>query len=193
MGQLFILDSESKKINAYLDDKLIKIIDDVRIGLNGVCDYDDMVEGGKKTPKGLYNLGVAFGIFNLNINYPYIKIDDGSYWVDDYKSKYYNCFVEVGGNINNFGYDYIYSINEKDFESAEHLIDYIKAYEYGVFIEYNIDNKVNGLGNNKGSAIFLHCLGESDYTYGCVAISRDDMKWVINFLDRSKNPQILIK
>ncbi|MBR3898373.1 MAG: L,D-transpeptidase family protein [Bacilli bacterium] len=193
MEELFILDSESKKINVYLDDKLIKIIDDVRIGLNGVCDYNDMVEGGKRTPRGLYNLGVAFGRYDLNINYPYIKIDNGSYWVDDINSKYYNSFVEVDGSVDTFGYDYIFNLNKKEFNSAEHLIDYKKAYEYGVFIEYNTDNKINGLGNNKGSAIFLHCYGESDYTYGCVAISRDDMKWVINFLDRNKNPQILIK
>lgn len=193
MEQLLVVDSNSKKMEVYLDDKLVKIIDDVRIGLNGVCDYDDMIEGGKRTPLGLYNLGVCFGIHDIDINYPYIKIDEGSYWVDDYKSKYYNYFVEVGGNVNTFDYDYIFNVKDKDFESAEHLIDYKEAYEYGIFIEYNVDNKLkNGLGNNKGSAIFLHC-HSGEYTFGCIAISRDDMEWIIYFLDRSKKPKILIK
>ena len=74
-------------------------------------------------------------------------------------------------------------------------MDYKQQYEYAIFIEYNTSNQINeeGIGNNKGSAIFLHCHGNKGYTGGCVAINKEDMFWIINYIDRRKNPKILIK
>ena len=189
MEQLLTVDTINHIMYVMVDNKLIKTIKNVFVGKNGTTSVDKAIEGDMKTPLGLFNLGVAFGIHDLSIDYPYIKIDDGSFWVDDNNSKYYNCFVELGRKVDDFGYSYIFNLDEKEFSSAEHLISYKEAYEYAIFIEFNVCNKNHG--NNKGSAIFLHC--GSSYTHGCVAVSRDDMLWILNFLDRNKNPKILIK
>ena len=194
MSQLFTVDTKEKLMYVYEDDKLIKTISDVWIGRNGVSTFEEAIEFDEKTPLGLFNLGVSFGINDMDIKYPYIKIDNGSFWVDDYKSSHYNYFVEIGKEVNNFNYPYIVSLKEKDFNSAEHLIDYKQQYEYAIFIEYNASNQIKeGIGNNKGSAIFLHCHGNKGYTGGCVAVSKEDMLWIMNYIDREKSPKILIK
>lgn len=186
MRQKIVVKTKLKKMFVMRDDCLIKIIDDVRFGKNGVCDFYKMKEGGKKTPLGEYSLGIAFGIHDLNIDYPYIKIDDNSYWVDDVNSKFYNCFVQIG-HVNNFGYPYIVSGKEDDFSSAEHLIDFPESYEYAIFTGYNSFN-IKG----KGSAIFLHC-HSGEFTDGCISISREDMIWILKFIDNSFNPIIEIE
>ena len=73
--------------------KVVKIIKNVRFGKNGVCSAEEMIEGGKRTPFGTYKLGISFGTHNIDIDYPYIKINDNCYWVDDSNSPYYNCLV----------------------------------------------------------------------------------------------------
>ena len=78
-----------------------------------------------KTPLGEYYLGVAFGCADTNISYPYIKVDDNNYWVDDVNSNYYNYFVQTSDRKLDVNYPYV--INSlKDFYSAEHLINYKK-------------------------------------------------------------------
>lgn len=195
MSQLLVVNiSDDVTMDIYEDGKLIKKISDVWIGKNGYSSFEDRIDFDEKTPLGRYKLGVSFGFHDLDINYPYIKIQDNDYWVDDYKSLHYNYLVRIGEDIPNFSYNYIVREDEKSFSSAEHLLDFKKQYEYSVFIEYNSDNQIiDGIGNNKGSAIFLHCHGVKGYTGGCVAINRDDMKFIMNFLDRDKNPEIIIK
>ena len=195
-GQLLEVNLKEKPytMKIYDDGKLVKEIDEVWIGRNGVVEPEDAIEFDEKTPLGLYDLGVAFGMHDLDIKYPYFKVQDNDYWVDDYKSSHYNYTVRIGEDISNFGYHYIIREDEKDFDSAEHLKDYEMQYEYAVFIEYNSSGQINnGIGNNKGSAIFLHCFGLKGYTGGCVAVSRENMEFIMNFLDRDKHPKILIK
>ena len=175
----------------YEDGNLIKEINHVEIGKNGAS--ENIHESSIKTPLGHFNLGIAFGTHDLNINYPYIKISSNHYWVDDPNSKYYNNLVNLNEYINTFDYPYIVNTNQKEFLSAEHLIDYPKQYEYAVYIEYNVDGEKYEDGIGKGSAIFLHCLGDKGYTGGCVAIPKEDMLFILNFLDRNKHPQVLIK
>lgn len=175
----------------YEENNLIKEINHVEIGKNGVSNHT--YEGSVTTPLGKFNLGIAFGTYDLNINYPYIKISSNHYWVDDPNSKYYNNLVSLNEYINTFKYPYIVNTNQKEFSSAEHLIDYPKQYECAVYIEYNVDGEKYDDGVGKGSAIFLHCLGDKGYTGGCVAIPKEEMLFILNFLDRNKNPQIIIK
>ena len=193
--QLIIVNTSEKKMFVYENKMLIKIINDVCIGKNGVANFKEAREGDGKTPLGLYNLGVSFGVHDLDIQYPYIKISSNSYWVDDADSKYYNNFVEVGGAVNTFGYSYIANLRDRKFNSAEHLIDYKKQYEYAVFVEFNSSNQIDesGKGNGIGSAIFLHCHGDKGYTGGCIAISKEDMLWILSYLNKDYNPKIMIK
>ena len=125
------------------------------------------IEGDKKTPAGIFKFGVAFGTEdNIMINkaIKYIKINNNLYWVDDVNSKDYNKLVNI-------------SKQEKDFISAEHLIDYKTQYKYGIEIKTNPKN-IRG----KGSAIFLHCTNLKP-TAGCIAINESDLKKVLSIID----------
>ena len=192
MNQLIIVEiGEKNTMKIFEDDKLIKKIDHVEIGKNGAS--KTINETSWKTPLGLFNLGIAFGIHNLNIDYPYIKINKNMYWVDDTNSKYYNKLISLNENINTFNYPYIINTDKKQFLSAEHLIDYPKQYEYAVYIEYNVNGEKYEDGKGKSSAIFLHCLGDKGYTGGCVAVPKEEMLFILKFLDKNKHPKIIIK
>ena len=191
-NQLIVVEiGNTNTMKIYEGSNLIKEINHVEIGKNGVSNHT--YEGSVTTPLGQFNLGIAFGTHDLNISYPYIKTSVNHYWVDDSNSKYYNNLVSLNEPINTFDYPYIINSNQKEFSSAEHLIDYPKQYEYAVYIEYNVDGEKYEDGVGKGSAIFLHCLGDKGYTGGCVAIPKKDILFILNFLDRNKHPQIIIK
>ena len=131
------------------------------IGKNGLTTQKQ--EGDGKTPIGGFDLGVILGthcnIQNKN-GLKYQKITNDMYWVDDCKSKYYNQLVYI-------------SEVEKDWDSAEHLIEYPIQYEYLIEIKSNPKN-VKG----KGSAIFLHCSNNTP-TSGCIAVDRECMKKIV--------------
>jgi len=103
---------------------------DAFIGKNGIT--SNKVEGDRKTPEGIFKLGLVFGTHSkneigLSHNVKYIKINKNLYWVDDTHSKYYNQLVDIT------------KVN-KDWNSAEHLIDYPKRYEYAIEIKANSNN-----------------------------------------------------
>lgn len=126
------------------------------VGKNGIS--SSKVEGDGMTPSGIYSLGQAFGV-SSNPGYfgDWLQVNSNHYWVDDVTSAYYNQLVDL-------------SEVEKDWTSAEHLIDYATQYKYSVAINYN-QSCVAG----QGSAIFLHCNGSSGYTFGCVSVSESNM------------------
>ena len=132
------------------------------VGKNGI---GKTVEGDKKTPKGTYNLTTPFGILgDPGAAQPYTKVTKYHYWCGSSSSKYYNQLVDsrVTGR--------------KCTSSDEHLIDYKGAYNYCMFIDYNSAGTPH-----KGSCIFLHCFGKNKYTAGCVAISQDAMKQIVQW------------
>lgn len=142
------------------------------IGKNGLT--TKKTEGDGKTPIGEFGLGTILGthIIVKNKNgLECMQITDNMYWVDDSKSKYYNQLVDI-------------SKVEKDWDSAEHLIDYPIQYEYIIEIKTNPKN----IPEN-GSAIFLHCEANKP-TAGCIAINKQCMKKIIENID--KNTKIVI-
>ena len=136
------------------------------IGRNGVT-YNKK-EGDGKTPLGEFELGL---ILSTHTNTKGITIDKEMYWVDDPKSKYYNQLVNT-------------TKIEKDWESAEHLIDYPIQYEYLIEIKANPHNI-----RNKGSAIFLHCTNKKA-TQGCVAVPKEIMEKIIDNIDKETKIEI---
>jgi len=140
------------------------------VGYNGVGTAS---EGSQTTPKGVYSLTTAFGILqDPGTALPYTQVDASHYWVDDPSSRYYNKFVSTNDV-------------EKDWTSAEHLADYTHAYAYAIAIDYNI-TCIPGAG----SAFFLHCSTNSP-TYGCVAVSKEDMLFILQNI--SRNAYIVIQ
>ena len=125
------------------------------------------IEGDGKTPIGIFKVGMILSIHSNIENFcglKHKKITNNMYWVDDSKSMYYNQLVDI-------------SETKKDWNSAEHLIEYPIEYEYLIEIKINPNNIPI-----KGSAIFLHC-ANNKATEGCIAIDRDTIKEIIKTID----------
>lgn len=143
------------------------------VGKDGVSKSSS--ENNSCTPKGVFDLGFAFGTEPLEwLSIEYRQINENCYWVDDPESELYNQWVES---------------NEVTWNSAEHLIEYPESYKYAVSINYNM----NPVVPYAGSAIFLHCDNENyNYTAGCIAIDESNMLDILKWLNGSKTPKILI-
>ncbi|MBQ7050801.1 MAG: hypothetical protein IJN87_09245 [Firmicutes bacterium] len=130
-------------------------------------------EGANMTPFGLYPVGEAF-YFNEKpvTGLDCFAVTPDTYWVDDPESRFYNMHRE--------------GTTDKDWNSAEHMIDYPYHYEYGFVIKYNMDPIVPG----RGSAIFFHI--NDKCTAGCVAVSRVECLAYLKALDKDKKPYILM-
>lgn len=120
-------------------------------------------EGDAKTPVGTFHFNKAFGIADdPGCAIEYTKVNEDTYWSGD----------------NNANYNQMVSI--KDFpnlntEDSEHIVDYKYEYRYCLNISYNEEGTAG-----KGSAIFLHCLGDrKPRTGGCVAIPEEQMYFVM--------------
>ena len=140
------------------------------VGANGVT--DDMHEGSYASPRGLYSVRDAFYINEPPVTgLSLFQITEDTYWVDDPDSVYYNQHIEGTEN--------------KDWNSAEHMIDATIAYEYGFVIDYNTEAVYNA-----GSAIFFHV--SYNPTAGCVGTDREMVLKYLAKLDAKMQPYILI-
>lgn len=127
----------------------------------------DKREGDGMTPYGIYKINKAFGIQDdPGSLLPYEKLKENDYWVDDPESRHYNRMVNTDSV-------------EKDWNSAEHLIQVSPYYNYVLSLDYN-EEAIPG----KGSAIFIHCTAEG-YTgsSGCICIGEDEMKLLVTRAD----------
>ena len=135
------------------------------IGKNGLGKEK---EGDYKTPIGVYKFNKYFGINdNPGTRMPYIKLNNSHYWNGDSESNRYNRMVNIE-TYKNF-----------DKKKSEHLIEEKTAYKYAMNINYN----ENGIPY-KGSAIFLHCYTNNQFTAGCVAIPEKDMIKVMKNINK---------
>lgn len=92
-------------------------------GYNGLT--ADKREGDRKTPVGMYQFTMAFGIYdNPGSVLNYHKVTSNDYWVDDSSSRYYNQLVNT-------------KAVPVSWSSAEHLIKIVPQYHYGLVLNYN--------------------------------------------------------
>lgn len=133
-----------------------------RVGSRGIT--GSKREGDKKTPRGVYSFGQAFGIAgNPGTSKSYLQVNNNHYWVDDSNSSYYNKLVDA-------------SQTGIQWSSAEHLVDYQEAYRYAIAINYN-----TSCTPGAGSGIFLHC-STGRATNGCISVSQGDMIRILKML-----------
>ena len=126
------------------------------VGQNGI---NKVKEGDRKTPTGTFSLETPFGILkNPGSKMRYTKVTSNHYWCGD--RSHYNKMINIKRTPHRC--------------RGEHLIRYTKQYAYAMNIGYNKAGKYG-----KGSAIFLHCFGYNNYTLGCVAVSKGNMKKII--------------
>lgn len=145
-------------------------------GVNGLVAAERKREGDGKTPCGTYAL--KRGLWrraDIDTHFAMELYDEGCLWVDDETLPEYNTLVREAGQ-------------EWD-GRGERLSQVGEPYDYIVVVEYNTDPVIRGMG----SAIFLHVWrGESAPTAGCVAMSPDDMRRLVQWLDPDKSPAIVI-
>ena len=131
------------------------------------------IEGDKKTPKGIYNLGPVYfrkdRISKIKTKLKTIKIRKSMGWCDDTKSKNYNKIIKVSKKLKH-----------------EKLFIKKKNYDILIPIKYNTKN----IKKDKGSAIFIHLTKNFKKTLGCVAIRKKDMLILLKLI--KKNTKIKI-
>ena len=131
------------------------------------------IEGDKKTPKGLYNIGELYfrkdkiKKFFTKLKCKEIKRNMG--WCDDVLNKKYNKMIKIKKNIK----------HEKLFRNDN-------KYDLLIPIKYNFNKPKKGLG----SCIFIHLTQNYKPTNGCIALKKKDFLIMLKLIN--KRTKILI-
>ena len=131
------------------------------------------IEGDKKTPKGLYNIGELYfrkdkiKKFFTKLKCKEIKKNMG--WCDDVLNKKYNKMIIIKKNIK----------HEKLFRNDN-------KYDLLIPIKYNFNKPKKGLG----SCIFIHLTQNYKPTNGCIALKKKDFLIMLKLIN--KKTKILI-
>lgn len=131
-------------------------------------------EGDEKSPAGIFALGPAFGKPHPT-KMDYFPITSDMEAVDDPCSQFYNQIVKRS------------EVAHPDWNSSERMAD-IDLYDLGLVIQHNFPKPRSGAG----SAIFMHIwASEQMGTGGCTAMAREDLAWLLAWLDKAKNPHLV--
>ena len=129
-------------------------------------------DGVHRTPAGTFAFDQAFGRQpNPGTKMPYFQATNQDWWDEDAQSPTYNTHVRGAGSPSSI---------------AENLYDSGPVYDYAVNMVVN-PQRIPG----RVSGIFLHVTDGSP-TWGCVAIGRDEMRSVLNWLDPAASPRITV-
>lgn len=148
---------------------------EVMLGRNGLAPENEKREGDGRTPSGIFNLQRAFGYLPLvGTGLVYAQVTENDFWIDDVESPEYNQWVKGPAQAKSFEY-----LKRKD-----------DLYKYAIVVEYN----TNPVVQEMGSAIFLHIWRGADQpTAGCVAMDEQNILELLHWLDRDKNPVIILE
>ena len=152
------------------------------IGLHPQQQGQQKVEGDGKAPAGIFALGDAFGYLqSLTTGLDYQAMDAGDYCIDVKGSPHYNQLV----NTKDVGDKAVEGSSEamrRDIHSQDDL------YKKGIVVAHN-PNNIDGAG----SCIFMHLWRASDKpTAGCTAMAEPDMDALLAWLDKDKQPLMVI-
>ncbi len=129
-------------------------------------------EGDKRAPAGIFKLTQTFGYASkVNTKLPYLHADKNLICVDDSHSSFYNQIIEAHG----------------DEKSFEHMRRTDNQYKIGIVVAHN-PHAVQ----NQGSCIFMHIQKAKNHpTVGCTSMREEDLRKIIKWLDKSKNPILI--
>lgn len=135
-------------------------------------------EGDGCSPAGVFRIPFAFGTGAADsaawLRLRYVPLTPTIIGVDDPKSRFYNQVVDSAAV-------------ERDWDSNEAMMRHDRLYEWGAFIGHNPEGVPGG-----GSCIFLHLWpGEGKPTAGCTAMSAENLRLVLAWLDPAKNPRLV--
>ena len=139
------------------------------IGQNGMVDASQRVQDTNTTPAGVFAIPFAFGSApNPGTKLDYRVSDSNSYWNENSGSAAYNRWVE--GNPGG------------EYEQLQTQ----PLYKYAIVLDYNWSQTPG-----KGAGIFIH-IKPSHYTGGCVGIGEESLVSLLQWLDPSQNPRVVI-
>jgi len=149
------------------------------IGLHGtgVVGEPRKKEGDGRAPAGIFRLNSCMGIAPLKtaLRFPYRQITATTEAVYDSKSRYYHLVVDRA------------TVDRVDWARAEQMLRPDGLYRWVVVVEHNW-NSYPGFG----SCIFLHLwLGKGIPTIGCTAMSLEEVKFLVHWLDANKHPLLV--
>lgn len=149
------------------------------VGSNGI---GRPYEGSKRTPQGLFKLGVVLSAQTLNTNLNTYRASSTTCVVDEPYSPYYNCIMDRSSVPYGTSYDQI----GKGLNNGSH-------YAF-IYIEHNGTGlSSDGVVANAGSVMGVRGTYKSlAPTFGDVDISYRDMQDLLSRLDINKNPMIEI-
>ena len=144
-------------------------------GYAGIAAKDRKREGDGKTPQGLYALNRGLYYVNdFTTKFPMEQYYERYIWDENPYSATYNSLLR----------------NPAPGTKGDRLWEHRNLqYRYIVVVEYNTSPAVPG----KGSAIFIHAWrARGKGTAGCVGVSEQNMKRIVEWLDPDQKPHILI-
>ncbi len=166
----------------------------VVIGSSGWVEAAKRLQNTGTTPAGRFGLPEAFGVLSdPGTALRYYHVDDNDWWP-------YEPRDPATYNIYQFHRD---SHTHWRPTYAEHLVDYQSQYAYAVVVGFNLPKGVHysaqrhqrvatkPADTTRGGGIFLHVRG-SGFTAGCVAMAKVHVQWLLQWLDPTKHPQIVM-
>lgn len=130
-------------------------------------------EGDKKAPIGVFTINALFGYQkDLEFNMPYLHATNDLICVDDSDSEFYNKIIKKP------------DVLPKSFEEMRREDG---QYELGIVVGHNKEQQ-----REAGSCIFIHVeKSEGASTAGCTSMSLTDIKKIVSWLDKEKNPILI--
>jgi D-alanyl-D-alanine dipeptidase len=136
-------------------------------------------EGDNRTPTGIFSFGTAFGFAPTPVKdskLTYTPLTATTVCVDDTSSPYYNQIINSA------------NVPKNSWHSGEKMRT-VPGYHWGLMVNYNTTTPVPG----KGSCIFMHVWkGPTEGTAGCVAMTPENIKQIVAWLNPNKNPFIVV-
>ena len=165
-----------------------------KLGYGGLVPGNKRVQGTGKTPTGTYGLISAFGTKkNPNGKIPYTKVSKYDAWTYNPKvPSTYNIFQTAKKSWKGYG------------KYVERLNYFGVQYNYSLVLDFNLPKGTISTGTNgikrtiepadtrRGGGIFLHVTNGSK-TAGCVAVRQSVMKEILQWLEPTLNPQMIIE
>ncbi len=165
--------SKWQKVGQEIDIKIGKNGMGWGLGLHNIPPNATIIkkEGDGKSPIGIFTLGNAFGYEPYEVKYPYKIMSEKDHCVDDIHSKWYNQIIDS-------------TKVAKDYDSHEVMKFKANYYRYGIVVKHNPNNIPS-----RGSCIFIHI--KDIPTTGCDAMSEEQIKEIIQWLDANANPVLV--
>lgn len=144
-------------------------------GYGGIAPIGTKREGDGKSPEGVYPLRRGLcAVKDFDTQFPMELYDEDDMWSEDVDSPHYNTLVR--NPLPTMKGDRLWQRHDTQ-------------YRYIVVVEYNTSPVVRGAG----SAIFIHAWrAERKPTAGCIGMAERDVKRIVEWLDPSLNPHIVI-